>query len=430
MDSLSVMLAIQNNWLYRIALYFFAGYPIIMSLVWITTSFYFRSRWEPLPKVQKNEKDPAEPRFEPFVSILIPVYNEADVIGDSVHAACDMDYPHFEVVIVNDGSNDGTREVIDEFVGAGMVRAVHKLSNEGKALAINDALPCLNGEIILIIDADAELEPSALRHMVTHFQSGRVAAVAGNPRVKNVETFLARLQLIEFTSIVSLLRRAQRVWGRVITVSGVVAAFRKSALIDVGLFSPDMPTEDIDLTWKLQKRFWDVRYEPNAVVWMNVPSTLKGLFKQRLRWARGLLQVLRRHRGVITTWKTRRMWPIFIESSLSVLWALCFVFLTAIWITSYSMGLPPIGASPIPNLWGMIIATMCLIQLFVGAWMERRYDREVLNFYPYAIYYPIAYWMFTSICSVIALPRLFWTPRSNPVRWSTPRDVKSAKVTP
>ncbi len=428
MDALSLIVAIQNNLLYRVALFFFAAYPIIMSLVWITTSFFYRSRWEPEIEASSGEGETSPDTFQPFVSVVIPVYNEADVIGDAVHAACSLDYPNFEVVVVNDGSTDDTRAVIENFVTAGMVRIVNKTTNEGKALAINDAIPCLNGEIVLIIDADAELEPSALRHMVGHFKSGRVAAVAGNPRVKNVETFLARLQLIEFASIVSLLRRAQRVWGRVITVSGVVAAFRKSALIDAGLFSPDMPTEDIDLTWKLQKNYWDVRYEPNAIVWMNVPTTLKGLFKQRLRWARGLLMVLRRHRGVIATWKMRRMWPIFIESSLSVLWALCFVCLTTIWILSYSLGYPPIGASPIPNLWGMVIATMCLVQLFVGAWMERRYDREILNYYPYAIYYPIAYWMFTSLCSVIALPRLFWTPRANPVRWSTPRDVKSTKA--
>ena len=429
MDAYDLIVATQNNIVYRVALFFFAAYPIIMSLVWMTTAFFFRSRWEG-EQTPKNDLGATSEPFEPFVSILIPVYNEHDVIANSIRAACSMDYPHYEVAIVNDGSNDGTREVIEEFVSARMVRVINKVSNEGKALAINDALPCLNGEIILIIDADAELEPAALRHLVAHFRSGRVGAVAGNPRVKNVETFLARLQLIEFTSIVSLLRRAQRVWGRVITVSGVVAAFRKSALIDAGLFSPDMPTEDIDMTWKLQKRFWDVRYEPNAVVWMNVPTTLKGLFKQRLRWARGLMQVLRKHRAVITTWKTRRMWPIFIESSLSVLWALCFVCLTTIWIISYSLGYPPIGASPIPNLWGMIIATMCLLQLFVGAWMERRYDRDVLKFYPYAIYYPIAFWMFTSLCSVLALPRLLWTPKAKPVRWSTPRDVRPAKAAP
>ena len=67
MDSLSVMIAIQNNWLYRIALYFFAGYPIIMSLVWITTSYFFRSRWEPQPVAQKTESEQPEDPFQPFV---------------------------------------------------------------------------------------------------------------------------------------------------------------------------------------------------------------------------------------------------------------------------------------------------------------------------------------------------------------------------
>ena len=112
--------------------------------------------------------------------------------------------------------------------------------------------------------------------MVPHFDGARVAAVTGNPRVRNTRTFLARLQAIEFSSIISLLRRAQRVWGRIVTVSGVVVAFRRSAVFDVGGFSPEMPTEDIELTWKLQKRFYDVRYEPRAVCWMTVPQSLRG----------------------------------------------------------------------------------------------------------------------------------------------------------
>ena len=89
-----------------------------------------------------------------------------------------------------------------------------------------------------------------------------------------------------FGSIVSLLRRSQRIWGRIVTVSGVVAAFRRSAVFDVGGFSPNMPTEDIELTWKLQKRHYDVRYEPRAIVWMTVPRSWHALFRQRLRWAR------------------------------------------------------------------------------------------------------------------------------------------------
>jgi biofilm PGA synthesis N-glycosyltransferase PgaC len=79
------------------------------------------------------------------------------------------------------------------------------------------------------------------------------------------------VQATEFASIVSVLRRAQRVWGRTLTVSGAICAFRKSAMVDVGLFDPEMATEDIALTWKLQRRFYDVRYEPRAVVAMQCP---------------------------------------------------------------------------------------------------------------------------------------------------------------
>jgi biofilm PGA synthesis N-glycosyltransferase PgaC len=301
------------------------------------------------------------------------------------------------------------------------VRLVRKRLNEGKALALNDALPLVNGEVVLTLDADASPDPMILRRIVPHFRSARVAAVTGNPRVRNFDSFLARLQAIEFSSIVSLLRRSQRIWGRVVTVSGVVAAFRKSAVFDVGGFSPNMPTEDIELTWKLQKRFYDVRYEARAIVWMTVPTSFKGLFKQRLRWARGLMQVFHKHADVMTHWKYRRMWPVFIESALSILWALCFVVLTLIWIASWSIGVPPVGASPIPNLWGMTIGTLCLLQLLIGALVDRRYDRGILRFYAYAVWYPLVYWMFLSVTTVLSLGWLFKRPARAAVRWDTRR---------
>ena len=146
--------------------------------------------------------------------------------------------------------------------------------NEGKAMALNDAIPMTRGEIVCIVDADIQPRPDTLRHLVGHFRHGRVAAVAGNPQVTNTGSLLAKVQATEFASIVSVLRRAQRVWGRILTVSGAICAFRKSAMVDVGLFDPEMATEDIALTWKLQRRFYDVRYEPRAVVAMQVPETL------------------------------------------------------------------------------------------------------------------------------------------------------------
>jgi poly-beta-1,6-N-acetyl-D-glucosamine synthase len=290
------------------------------------------------------------------------------------------------------------------FVRAGRVRLITKSRNEGKAMAMNDALPCLKGDIVLIMDADACPDPQILRWMVPHFASPRVAAVTGNPRVANRLTFLSKLQVIEFTSIVSILRRAQRVWGRILTMSGVVGAFRKSALFDVGLYSPEMATEDIDMTWKLQRAFYDVRYEPNAIVWMKVPLTLRALWKQRRRWAHGLAQVLRRHRGVVVSWKSRRLWPVYWEAVLSILWAYCFVFLTAFWLVSYAVGVPPVGASPIPNWWGMMIGTLCLLQLSTGALLDSRYDKSVMRAFPVAVVYPIIYWMLMSLITALATP--------------------------
>lgn len=382
------------------ALLFFAFYPVLSAIVWISTSFYFSLRRE-------RDKDPLKPpalEHYPMVSVLIPAYCEEKVIAETLECATRIDYPNYEVVVVDDASTDGTRAVVKPFVDAGKVRLIAKEKNEGKAMAMNDAMPCLQGEIVLIMDADATPDPAILRWMVPHFESARVAGVTGNPRVHNRESFLAQLQMVEFTSIVSLMRRAQRIWGRILTISGVVGAFRKSAMVDVGLFSPEMATEDIDMTWKLQRAAYDVRYEPHALVWMKVPPSLGGLITQRRRWALGLSQVLRRYRGIAWSWRSRRMWPVFYESLLSVLWAYCFVALTSFWILSYAFGIPPLGVSPIPNWWGMTIGTLCLSQLLTGVLLDSRYDRSILKHFPVAVTYPIIYWMLMSLITFFATP--------------------------
>jgi biofilm PGA synthesis N-glycosyltransferase PgaC len=108
---------------------------------------------------------------------------------------------------------------------------------------------------------------------------------------------------------------------------------------------------------------------------------------------------------------------------LSILWAYCFVVLTALWVLSYSVGVPPVGASPIPNWWGMTIGTLCLIQLFTGVALDARYDRSVLKHYPVAVSYPIVYWMLMSLITVVATPKGLFrhTPRGGVTQWKTER---------
>jgi biofilm PGA synthesis N-glycosyltransferase PgaC len=411
----------QHTTLYWVMLIYFGFYPVFSAVVWVTTSVIYFSRKERMGKEEEAALY-ALPEPPPMVSVLIPTYCEEEGIEATLEAALRIDYPRFEIVVVDDGSTDGTVARVMPYVERGTVRLVRKTVNEGKAMALNDALPCLNGEIVLALDADAVVESGILRALVPHFSSARVAAVTGNPRVSNRRSLLSKIQLIEFTSVVGLLRRAQRVWGRIQTVSGVVVAFRKKAILDVGLFDPSMATEDIDMSWRLQKRFWDIRYEPKALVWMQVPETLRGLWRQRRRWAVGLGQVLRRHGGILFHYKNLRFWPVAYEAILSILWSVCFVILTTLWILSYSMGIPPVGAHPIPNFWGMVIATTCIAQLTVGVVLDRFYDRSIRPYAAVAVLYPMLYWALMSTITFFFTPIGFFGRRPKITLWKTERE--------
>ena len=168
------------------------------------------------------------------------------------------------------------------------IRIIHLERNCGKANALNVGAIASNNEILVCIDGDAMLDEYAVASLVKHFiYSPRVGAVTGNPRVRNRSTLLGKIQVGEFSSIIGLIKRAQRIYGRVFTISGVVTAFRKSALQRIGFWRSDTTTDDIDVSWRLQLDHWDIRYEPNALCWILMPETYRGLWKQRLRWAVG-----------------------------------------------------------------------------------------------------------------------------------------------
>ena len=401
--------------LYAVMLAFVAAYPLFTGVMWTLTSlvFYLRNEREGTPA------PPAAP--PPFVSVVVAAFDEEAVIESTLEALLAMDYPAFEIVVVDDGSTDATAALLRPYAAAGRIRLIEKRVNEGKAMALNDAIPVTRGEIVTIVDADIRPSPHTLSHLVGHFSDGRVAAVAGNPQVTNTGSLLAKVQATEFASIVSVLRRAQRVWGRILTVSGAVCAFRRSAMVDVGLFDPDMATEDIALTWKLQRRFYDVRYEPRAVVAMQVPETLGGLWRQRKRWATGLAQVLKRNAPMFRDWRTRRLWPVFAEAVLSVAWAFVAVSMFGYWSLSYLVGLAPLGANPLPNFWGMVIATVALVQLGVGLWLDRHYNARIGRFYLWAAMYPLFYWALMLLVTVTATPAALLRGGGKTSHWKTER---------
>lgn len=228
--------------------------------------------------------------------------------------------------------------------------------------------------------------------------------------VRNRVNILTRVQTAEYSSIISLIKRSQRLLGKIFTISGAVSAVSRQALLDVGFYDERMATEDIDISWRLQKRFWDVRFEAKAIVWLFVPENLKALFRQRWRWALGGLQVLKKHWDVFLDWRQRRFWPIYIDNILALFWTLTFFILAFFWLIGAIFRLPfwlSLGASPLIQWYGSILATTSLLQLAVSSWLNFQYDRTLIFYFFWAAWYPVFYWLITSLAAITALWSLF-----------------------
>jgi biofilm PGA synthesis N-glycosyltransferase PgaC len=417
-EQLAVWASTTFNWM----LEFSFMYPLFMSILWMTGSLYYyfyRERREHL-----LPSEPPQMLQTPPVSFIVPCHNEALNIQETLQSLLNQDYPDFEIIAVNDASTDNTGDILE---GIALVeprlRVIHFSVNQGKAMGLRVATLASRHEILIGLDGDALLDPNATRWLVRHFVTGaRVGAVTGNPRVRNRSTLIGRIQVGEFSSIVGLIKRAQRIYGRIFTVSGVVAAFRKAAVQQAGYWSEDVVTEDIDISWRLQLNHWDIRYEPNALCWILMPETFKGLWQQRLRWAQGGIEVLRKHFRKLFRWRSRRMWIVALELSVSTLWAYAMALIFTLWVASLLFNLPPpYGTADIPPGWsGIILGTTCLLQFAISLTVDGRYDRRLGRVYYWLIWYPMVYWVIQVMTTVVAVPRALTRKKGSRGTWVSP----------
>jgi biofilm PGA synthesis N-glycosyltransferase PgaC len=393
-----------------------------MAYLWMTGAIFYFLHYERREAGSVDEPPPLDDY--PPVAVLIPCHNESANIEETVAWALRLKYPNFEVVTINDGSTDDTQSILERLAARHeRVRVVQLARNEGKAMALTTGALLTPCEFLICIDGDAVLDPNCANWMMKHFASGpRVAAVTGNPRIRTRSTLLGRIQVGEFSSIIGLIKRAQRTYGRVFTVSGVVCGFRKTALQQVGYWSPDMLTEDIDISWKLQTNHYDVRFEPKALCWILMPETLKGLWRQRLRWAKGGAQVLLKNWPILGLWRKRRMWPVFIEYCVSVVWAYSMLAVGALWALGWLLPLPSgLHVETILPRWtGVLIGTTCLLQVAVSMVLDARYDKGLGRYYYWMIWYPLVYWLLNVLTTVVAVPQVLAREQGKRARWKSP----------
>jgi len=281
----------------------------------------------------------------PLVSIIMPALNEELTIVDSVRALLALEYEARELVVVNDGSSDGTLDLLRSTFGllpapfayvqplkTARVRGVYRsVSDPGlivvdkenggcKSDAANAGINAASGVAVLVIDADTVLEPDALSRAILPFlEDATTVAVGGNVAIINgcrvrdgriVEVvlpsnWLARFQIVEYMRAFLLFRLACAAWNAVPIISGAFGLFRREAVIAVGGYDTTAIGEDMDLTLRLQRHFRArgeparIAFDPNPLGWTQVPDDFASLRSQRCRWRRGLLQVLWRQRAMI-----------------------------------------------------------------------------------------------------------------------------------
>ncbi len=400
----------------ELLLVFVALYPVCTAALWVAGGLLFRLL---------EERDAAEEPDGgwPGVTVLIPAYNEEAVIATSVAAVLAVDYPELEVLVLDDGSTDATEAAaLEARAGDRRCRVIRDPVNRGKADRLNVGFRQARHALVAVTDADTHIHPQALKLLVARMgRSPLLAAVAGAPHVTNRGRLLLAMQVLEAASIIGLIRRTQSLTGRVGVVAGVLGLFRRDRVLAVGGYDPRMATEDIDLSWKLLLRGWHTAYEPRALVGMQVPASIRALWKQRKRWARGQGEVLHVHLGEVTRWRNHHMWMLSLEGLASLLWVFALAASLVIAVTGALLGQSE-NVFGFALGWGVAIAAIATIQMIVALTLEHGYDRSIFRALLVGALYPIAYWTISGAAAlhseIVALLR---GPRESRVVWDIPR---------
>lgn len=236
---------------------------------------------------------------QPSVSVIVPAFNEVKVIERTIDSLLASEYPDLEIIVVDDGSTDGTFELAKKsFAGNDRV-SIYRKENGGKAEALNFGWRKANGEIIIALDADTMFAPETIAALAHRFADERIGAVAGNAKVGNRINIVTKWQALEYVTSQNFDRRAFASLNCITVVPGSVGAWRRSVLEETGGFSSDTLAEDQDLTIQVRKLGYKIGYEEAAVGLTEAPDSLRDLAKQRFRWSFGTLQCMWKHKNAL-----------------------------------------------------------------------------------------------------------------------------------
>lgn len=333
--------------------------PVVLLLVLSTMLLALRMLFVPLA-VAHEIRDRLRRRRgalgvldqEPSISVIVPAYDEEAVLESCLRSILGCGYPDLEVIVVDDGSTDATAGI-----GADLSREDPRVrcivqDNAGKGAALNTGIRASTGEILVLVDADTVFTAATVPELLRGFRTDGVGAVCGDDRPVNVDRLMTRFLALITHVGTGLVRRAFDILGVVPVVSGNCGAFRREALEALmhsaqGPVREDTLGEDLELTWRLHRSRWRVTFAPRALVFAESPSTLGALWRQRVRWARGLLQGIHLHGDALSKPWAGRFWAFMLYTLVTMV-ALPMIQVTALVVLlGWAVRRQVLGQSPL-----------------------------------------------------------------------------------
>jgi cellulose synthase/poly-beta-1,6-N-acetylglucosamine synthase-like glycosyltransferase len=273
----------------------------------------------------------------PNICVVVPCFNEARSLETTLHSLMALEYPRekLEIMVVDDGSTDNTLAIARSFEHDERVRVFHK-KNEGKHTAMNLALKHTRAELIGCLDADSTVAPDALLSIVPVFENEDVAAVTPGVHVREPRTILQHVQNVEYR--LSIFNRfVFASLGSVFITPGPFSFFRAAVVQELGGWRHGHSTEDMEMALRLQDAGHLIANAPNATVHTTTPATLRGLFRQRVRWTYGWLRNAIDYRFMLGNKAYGNLGLIILPSALISIAAGIYFFTRTVWYTLESL---------------------------------------------------------------------------------------------
>ena len=267
---------------------------VLLTLTLVLMAFHTLWLMHAQHRDRNTEKNVSHSSWLPSVDILIPAKNESRVIERTVRQFLEIDYPNFNIWVIDDASDDATAGILErlkqELPNFNYIRRPVG-SYPGKSAGLNDALPHCRAEVIAVFDADAYVEPDFLKKILPVLEPEGVGAVQSQKRIYEHQknSMLPSCQSSEY-ALDTYFQVGRDLIGGAVELRGNGQLIKREALIDVGGWNNRAITDDLDLTMRLLLSKWTIRFSAHTEVYEEAVTTWKGLIRQRRRWAEGSIR--------------------------------------------------------------------------------------------------------------------------------------------